>query len=99
MGYIVLFVIMVIALWVFFDSQKHGYSVWKGLLWAIGVFFALAIFLPLYLFARHKRRKLAAATGRTQLPPSLTPCFYCGRGYEGDPKICPHCGQNVKFQA
>ena len=96
--FIVPSIMMIIALWVFFDSQKHGYSVWEGLLWAIGVFFALVIFLPLYLYFRSKRRRLAAGARAARSPSSLTPCFYCGRGYEGDPKICPYCGQTLKFQ-
>jgi uncharacterized membrane protein YvbJ len=96
--YIFLTINLIIALWVYYDSQKHGYSFWQGLLWAVGVFLVLFIFLPFYLFARNKRRKLAAATGRTQAPSSLTRCFYCGKEYEGDPKFCPNCGQNLKFQ-
>jgi len=96
--YIFLTINLIIALWVYYDSQKHGYSFGQGLLWAVGVFLVLFIFLPFYLFARNKRRKLAAATGRTQAPSSLTRCFYCGKEYEGDPKFCPNCGQNLKFQ-
>ncbi len=93
--HVFLFISLIIAFWVFYDSQKYGYSVPKGLLWAIGVFFALIIFLPLYLFFRNKRRRLAALGKAAQVSPSLTRCFYCGRGYEGNPKICPHCGQTL----
>ena len=89
---------MIIALWVFFDSQKHGYTFWQGLLWAIGVFFILIVFLPLYLFYRNKRKKLVPVPGRAPLPSVSTPCFYCGQPYQGDPKICPRCGQNLKIQ-
>ncbi len=90
---------LVIALWVYYDSQKHGYTFWQGLLWAIGVFLILFIVLPFYLFARNKRRKLAAAA-RTRMHSSpSTSCFYCGKLYEGDPKFCPNCGQNLRFQA
>lgn len=88
---------LIAALWVFFDSQKRGYSAGKGLLWAIGVFFLLIIFLPLYLFSRRKRQREMAEAKAASGPPPLTECFYCGRGYEGQPKICPHCGQNLKF--
>lgn len=85
----------VIALWVYYDSQKHGYSFGKGLLWAIGVFFALFIFLPLYLFARARRRRLAEATA--DKPLYYRTCFYCGKIFEGEPNFCPNCGQNLKF--
>ena len=96
MRYLILSINLVAALWVFFDSQKRGYSVGKGLLWAIGVFFLLIIFLPLYFVARKRKERLAAGSAEPQLSASVTPCFYCGRGYEGDPQTCPHCGQNLK---
>ncbi len=89
---------LIVALWVFFDSQKHGYTFWQGLLWAIGVFFLLIVFLPLYFFSRNKRRKLAPLPQRVQTPVPGTPCFYCGQSYAGDPKTCPYCGQNLKIQ-
>ncbi|NWF57664.1 MAG: hypothetical protein HXY45_23025 [Syntrophaceae bacterium] len=89
---------LIVAMWVFFDSQKHGYTFWQGLLWAIGVFFVLIVFLPLYFFSRRKRRKLAPAPQRPQTPSQGTPCFYCGQPNQGDPKTCPHCGQNLKIR-
>ena len=87
---------LMVALWVFFDSQKHGYTFMQGLLWAIGVFFLLIVFLPLYFFYRGKRKQLVVVPGRAPAPASSTPCFYCGQPYQGDPKVCPHCGQNLK---
>ena len=89
---------LVIALWVFFDSQKHGYTFSQGLLWAIGVFFILIVFLPLYLSYRNKRKQRTPAPGQIAVLSSSTSCFYCGQPYPGDPKICPHCGQNLKIQ-
>lgn len=98
MRYLLLLVNLVAALWVFYDSQKHGYSIGKGLLWAIGVFFLLIVFLPLYLIVRKRKERLAAQERQTrQILSPLTPCFYCGQGYEGDPKVCPHCGQTLKM--
>lgn len=89
---------LIVALWVFFDSQKHGYTFMQGLLWAIGVFFLLIVFLPLYFFNRNKRKQLVKIPGRAPAPSSATPCFYCGQPYPGDPKTCPHCGQSLKNQ-
>ncbi len=85
---------MAVALWVFFDSQKHGYSVAKGLLWAVGVFFVLVLFLPLYLIARNKKKRIAATV--RQNPPVMNTCFYCRQGYEGNPSACPQCGQRLQ---
>ena len=88
---------LVVALWVFFDSQKHGYTFTQGLLWAIGVFFILIVFLPLYLSYRNKRKRGVAGPARAPIPLPSTACFYCGHPYQGDPKICPNCGQNLKI--
>jgi uncharacterized paraquat-inducible protein A len=87
---------LIVAIWVFYDSQKWGYTVWRGLLWAMGVFLALIIFLPLYLVARKKRERLSAEAQKTQAPAPLHICFYCRQGYEGEPNVCPHCGQKLK---
>jgi uncharacterized paraquat-inducible protein A len=87
---------LIVAIWVFYDSQKWGYTVWRGLLWAMGVFLALIIFLPLYLVARKKRERLTAEAQKTQSPTPLTICFYCRQGYEGEPDVCPHCGQKLR---
>jgi hypothetical protein len=89
---------LVIALWVFFDSQKYGYTFSQGLLWAIGVFFILIVFLPLYLSYRNKRKRGTAGAARAPISPSSTACFYCGHPYPGDPKTCPNCGQNLRIQ-
>jgi hypothetical protein len=87
---------LAVALWVFYDSQKRGYTVWRGLLWAVGVFFVLIVFLPLYLVARKKKERLLMAAREAPTSSSLNLCFYCRRGYEGNPAVCPHCGQNLK---
>ena len=87
---------LIVAIWVFYDSQKWGYTVWRGLLWAMGVFLALIIFLPLYLVARKKRERLSAEAQKTQPPAPLHICFYCRQAYEGEPNVCPHCGQKLR---
>src|SRR5512135_1944988 len=95
---IILAINLVISLWVYYDSQKHGYTFWQGLLWAVGVFLVLFIVLPFYLFARNKRKKFASAGGIARPSASFTPCFYCGKPYEGEPKFCPNCGQELRIQ-
>jgi hypothetical protein len=89
---------LIVAMWVFYDSQKHGYTFMQGLLWAIGVFFVLIVFLPLYFFYRNRRKQRVQSPGSAPAPASLTPCFFCGCPYPGEPKVCPHCGQNLKTQ-
>jgi energy-coupling factor transporter transmembrane protein EcfT len=88
---------LAVALWVFYDSQKRGSTVWRSLLWAVGVFFILIVFLPLYLAARKKKERIQAAAREAPPPSSLNLCFYCRQGYEDNPTVCPHCGQNLKM--
>jgi len=88
---------LAIAMWVFYDSQKRGYTVSRGLLWAVGVFSILIVFLPLYLAARKKKEKIQAVAREAAIPSSLNQCFYCRQGYEGNPTVCPHCGQKLEM--
>ena len=88
---------LIVAVWVFYDSQRWGYTIWRGLLWAVAVSLALIIFLPLYILARQRKERELAREREAQAPEPLTSCFYCGQGYTGDPKVCPYCGQNLKM--
>lgn len=86
---------LLVALWVFYDAQKKGFTLWKSLLWAMGVFFLLIIFLPLYLIVRRKKGRWRAE--ESSIYSSATKiCFYCGKPYTGEPERCPNCGQNLK---
>jgi hypothetical protein len=95
--YLLPFINLIVAVWVFYDSQKRGFTIWRGLLWAVAVSLALIVFLPLYLVARKRKERLLARERETEAPAPLTSCFYCGQGYTGDPKVCPYCGQNLKM--
>jgi hypothetical protein len=53
--------------------------------------------LPLYLAVRNRKQKASSPPFPRPDSTPPTPCFYCGRPYEGNPKLCPHCGQNLKF--
>ncbi len=86
-----------VAMWVFFDSQKRGFTLRRSLLWVVGVFFILIVFLPLYLAARKREDQARAAAREAPAPPASNLCFYCRQAYEGSPSSCPHCGQNLKM--
>ncbi len=90
MVYLIQVVSLVAALWTFFDSQQRGYSFGRGLLWAVGVFLLVIVFLPLYL---RSRRNMEMA--RAEADQSLKSCFYCRQPYQGRPSACPHCGQKL----
>jgi len=96
--FILLYVVpLIVALWVFFDSQKHGYTFTQGLLWAIGVFFLLIVFLPLYFFYRTKRKQLVKVPGAPPFPPAPLPAFIAVSPTRGIQNL-PHCGQKLKLQ-
>ena len=97
MIYLIPFINLIVAVWVFYDSQKRGYTLWRGLLWAVAVSLVLIVFLPLYLVARQRKERALPREQETQAPAPLTSCFYCGQRYVGEPKVCPHCGQNLKI--
>lgn len=91
-----LIVNLLVALWVFYDAQKRGFTLTQSILWAIGVFFLLIVFLPLYLIVRRRRGELWARGERRSFSSTQKLCFYCGKPYQNDPNYCPHCGQNLK---
>lgn len=86
---------LLVALWVFYDAQKKGFTLGKSLLWAMGVFFLLIIFLPLYLIVRQKKMRWKAEQASPYASTNKI-CFYCGKPYTGDPERCPNCGQSLK---
>ena len=76
-----------VAIWVFMDAQKNGYSLPQAIGWMLGVFLLMIVALPIYLIMKAKRAKQ---------PEILTPCEFCGRHYGGSPNYCPHCGHMVR---
>lgn len=76
-----------VAIWVYIDAQKNGYSILAALGWLLGVFLLMIVFLPLYLIMKAKRAKQ---------PEILTSCEFCGKHYSGNPTYCPHCGHLVR---
>jgi len=92
---LVLIINLLVAIWVFYDAQKRGFTLWKSMLWAMGVFFLLIIFLPLYLIVRRKKERWRG-TEESLYTSATKICFYCGKPYPGEPERCPNCGQNLK---
>jgi rubredoxin len=75
---------MLAAFWVFVDAKEKGRSEGQALLWAVGTFLALIIFLPLWLFVRWQENK----------PKDLHICPSCHNSFKEIPKAryCPYCG-------
>ena len=75
-------IVILIAAWVYSDAKERGSS--SPVLWAIGVFAILIVFLPLYFIMRPSKNSKDAKL-----------CPYCGKYYEGVPAFCPNCGQSL----
>lgn len=81
---------LVIAIWVFQDARKrYRNKNLVAILWFLGVWGILIIFLPLYLIFRPK---LAKKTKTVNL------CPHCEKYYEGNPSFCPNCGTSLKSE-
>ncbi|MFQ5965046.1 MAG: hypothetical protein ACE5KZ_12285 [Candidatus Scalinduaceae bacterium] len=76
-----------VAIWVYIDAQKNGYSTRAAIGWLLGVFLLMIVFLPAYFIMKARRAKS---------PEILTPCEFCGKHYHGKPNYCPHCGHMVR---
>lgn len=83
----------IIAMWVILDATRRGKPALSAVGWGVGVFLALILFLPLYLFFRGRESGGVAATKASQ---AATPCRYCGLFFAGDPDYCPHCQKQLK---
>lgn len=93
------------AIWVFTDARKRGRETGTALLWTVGVFFMLIIFLPLYLIFGRKIKPRPVPPA--QLPDNVIDvdssavittvnCPMCASQVNEDYKICPHCGYTLR---
>jgi len=89
MWLILIIIPLLIAWWVAIDARKRGYSKSAALIWFLGVWLALIVFLPLYLIIRPKTPRQGAPEGETRV------CPYCGKLYQGRIFYCPYCGQKL----
>ncbi len=101
MWLILIIIPLVIAWWVATDARKRGYSKVAALIWFLGVWLALIIFLPLYLIIRPKTSRQPGQLGQPGQPVELAPegettvCPHCGRLYKERIFYCPYCGQKL----
>lgn len=74
----------IVAFWVFVDAKIKGKTTGKAFLWFLGVFFALILFLPLWLITR----------------PKVKLCRYCGEYYEYEESdaFCSECGVELQSE-
>ena len=88
--FIAILIPMLAAIWVFMDAKEKGRSEGQALLWAIGTFMALIIFLPLWLFVRWQE-------GQTRNAKHVYVCPFCHNSFRNIPRAryCPYCGQTL----
>mgnify|MGYP000156851462 CR=1 FL=1 len=92
---IILLIPLFAALWVLHDAKNRNMSTGSAIIWSIGTFALLIIFLPLYLLSRpQKQQQSIIVNNQTNNNRSL--CPHCGKYYEGNAAFCPLCGQSVQ---
>ncbi len=89
MWLIIIIIPLLIAWWVATDARKRGYSKGASLVWFLGVWLALIVFLPLYLILRPKTPR------QDELGKGTRVCPYCEKLYQGEISYCPYCGQKL----
>ncbi len=99
MWLIVVIIPLIIAWWVATDARKRGYSKSASLIWFLGVWLALIIFLPLYLILRPNTPRQSDSyqndSRQSELRGETRVCPYCEKLYQGEISYCPYCGQKL----
>lgn len=92
-----------VAIWVYNDAKKYGYSMLAALLWAVGNIAMVPIFFPAYLIFGRKpvmrsNRKLEEDIIEidAEFVECTVDCPMCGRKVQEDYKLCPYCGFTLK---
>jgi len=87
------------AYWVYKDAIERGHDLNSAILWAVGTFAILIVFLPLYLiFGRNPKtpRRPEPIIDIEGCPvEDITDCTMCGAKIKRDFKACPYCGHTV----
>ena len=97
---------VVLALWIFFDSQKRGDSLDLVLLWSVGTLLCWFVVAPVYVLWWRRRQNLpqrqsgsgAAELERGNEPKDATDKVECPRCMSDVPSSftrCPHCGTSL----
>lgn len=86
---ILMFIPLVVAAWVFSDAVSRGKDNGTAILWFLGVFLLLIVFLPLWFISRPKKESEVVIVKESKI------CQECGKYFEGTPSFCPNCGEPV----
>ena len=102
-----LLILLAVSIWVYKDAIVHGYSSGSALLWSLGVFFMLIVFLPIYLITRNSKRRTTnhyydyqqegpIKVGESSTSSEQIYCFHCGSEVSSKFVHCPYCGSKLK---
>ena len=99
MWLIVITIPLIIAWWVGTDARKRGYSKTASLIWFLGVWLVLIVFLPLYLILRPRTPRQSESrqsdSRQSEFRGKTRICPYCEKLYKGEISYCPYCGQKL----
>jgi RNA polymerase subunit RPABC4/transcription elongation factor Spt4 len=87
------------AYWVFNDAKGRGHENGTAIMWSIGTFALLIIFLPLYLVFGRKRmvtRREEPVVDIEAVPvDQIMFCPMCGKKVQNDFVTCPYCSHTL----
>ncbi len=92
------------AYWVFNDAKGRGHESGTAILWAVGTFAMMVIFLPLYLIFGRKAPPMRKTNScdenvidvEATVVEDAVNCQMCGGKVKEDFNICPYCGYTLK---
>lgn len=87
------------AYWVYNDAKGRGHEKGTAIMWSVGTFVLLIIFLPLYLIFGRKpkltRREEPVIDIESVPADQLMHCPMCGKKVQNDFKTCPYCSHTL----
>lgn len=106
MEFLSLLILFAVSVWVYRDAVSRGYTSGSALLWSIGVFALLIIFLPIYLITRKPRvertdfsndsyRSGPMKVGESSTYVDQLLCSQCGSEISSNFTHCPYCGTRL----
>jgi hypothetical protein len=84
----------IIGGWVASDATRRGLKTSSAFGWGVGVFFALILFLPLYLYMR--KREGWGIKDQPGASPATKECPYCGYQNVSSANYCAKCDRQLK---
>lgn len=88
------------SFWVFRDARERGQDKSTAIMWSLGTFAVLVVFLPLYLIVGRKQKvapRDEQAIDIEAVPvEEISSCPMCGNKAREDFNTCPHCGYALK---